>query len=280
LFALVSAPAFAVKSAQSTALDINPSISYFKAVAAHATADSASISVENIGSNEITISNVSLSDGDVMAYSVVQNNCTGTTLAAGEACDIEVSYQPDSRGYKQAILNVHSDAPDTPILQAFLTSKEGRYRQASRRLPPVLYAVNVPETLTSGQTYTLEWTLLGYHDDYMTSMVMFDCTGVTNGTCGSNYSDDTKFYETGAVTSHANLTSSWSYDDVYAKEFKYQAEFTPDFSSERQIVIRFYRLNSDDQQAGTDGLSLLIPGNLAASYYDKEGRRLQKKIVP
>ncbi len=43
-------------------------------------------------------------------------------------------------------------------------------------------------------------------------------------------------------------------------------------------MIRFYSKDRADADAGKGSLSLLIPGNLSVTYYDREGRRLQKLI--
>jgi hypothetical protein len=54
---------------------------------------------------------------------------------------------------------------------------------------------------------------------------------------------------------------------------------TPNYSTSTPIVIRFYRLNQQDSVVDNGGLSLIIPGNHAAQYYDTTGRRVVNEIV-
>ncbi|CAA6823729.1 MAG: Unknown protein [uncultured Thiotrichaceae bacterium] len=280
VLATLSVNASAVTSAESTTISVNPSVYVFKEVEPNSQSSSVTVKVKNTGASPRAIGSLSLSGDHADQYQLSADTCTGMTVAADSECSVSVTYTPTARGHKQALLNINSDSPDTPLLQAFLTSREDVYSESSRRLPPVLYAVNIPETMTSGQTYTLEWSILGYHDDYISSVVMFDCTGITDGSCGNSYSDSTRFFESGAVSDHQNVTTSWHNGDVYAKEFKFQQTFTPSFATATDIVVRFYRLNTDDKDAGLGGLSLIIPGNLSSDYYDKEGRRIEKTILP
>jgi len=85
------------------------------------------------------------------------------------------------------------------------------------------------------------------------------------------------------VSSQGKQLTSWHNGEVYANEFRFSAEFTPSatmFTQETDIVVRFYRRSVSDKHAGNSSLSLLVPGNLSPQYYDKEGRRIQKKILP
>lgn len=275
-----SAPAFAVQSAESTAISVNPSVYTFKEVSASSATSSASISVKNIGSGALNVGTINLSGDHADQFQIDSDACSNTAVPGGSSCAVTVKYSPTARGHKQALLNIPSDAADTPVLQAFLTSREDSYNESSRRLPPVLYSVNIPETMTSGQTYTLEWSILGYHEDYTSLLVMFDCTGIVDGSCGDNYSDATRFFSSGTATPDSNVTSPWSNGGISAKEFKFSTSFTPSFAQQTDIVVRFYRKNIDDLNAGKGSLSLVIPGNLASEYYDTDGRRIKKTISP
>lgn len=275
---------FAVTSAESTTISVNPSIYVFKAVAVNSETSSAAIAVKNVSASALAVGTLSLSGDHADQYQIDTDACSNESVAANSQCLVTIKYAPTTRGYKQALLNIPSDAADTSVLQMFLTSREDKNTESSRRLPPVLYNVNIPETMTAGQTYALEWSVLGYHDDYTSILAMFDCTGKSAGDCGKFYSQN--FFSTGSValaSTSDKVPTGWHNGTSYANEFKFSAPFIPsaaDFTQETDIVVRFYRRNLDDKHAGNSSLSLILPGNLSSEYYDKEGRRIKKKITP
>ena len=283
LTGMMPAPLLAVSSAESTAISVNPSVHVFNAAAVGVETSSAEIVVKNISSSALNLGASSLSGPHADQYQIESDACSGRAIAVNSQCLVTVKFAPTSRGYKQALLNIPSDAADTPILKMFLSNREDRYTESSRRLPPVLYSVNVPETMTAGQTYTLDWSILGYHDNYTSIVAMFDCTGMAEGECGNHYNNN--FFSSGSVDVvpvNGKVPANWSNGTVQASLFTFSVDFTPssdDFSQETDIVVRFYRRNADDKQADKSSLSLLVPGNLSAEYYDDEGRRLKKKIV-
>ena len=277
LSGLLVSPAWAVKSAPSTSISANPSISHFRETGEPSTSQ---VEVWNIGTNSLTLGGLSVSGQHAAQFSITADACSNQTLLANASCMVDVTFTPGTAGHKQALLDVPSGSADTPLLQTFLASYEDAGHEASRRLPPVLYSLSIPENMVSGQTYTLEWSLLGYHDGYLTTLAMFNCTGVTNNNCGASFSDANRFLTTGAIAAESSTITGWYYGDVYAREYKFSMQFTPDFSEQTDIVMRFYQKSTDDAGAGLGSLSLVIPGNLSGSYYDKEGRRLLKTILP
>jgi len=179
-------------------------------------------------------------------------------------------------GSKAANLLIPSDDPETPLLSAFLYNHESGPEEAGRRLPPVLYSLDVPEEMTAEQTYTLTWSLLGYNEGYQSNIVFFDCTGITDGTCGNSYGS--QFAESGNLSPKDSEPGDWTHNGVQSKKFHYTYELTvPTLSQNKEIVVRFY--SKDLADAGKESLSLLIPGNLSSEYYDHEGRRLLKHLV-
>ena len=234
--------------------------------------------VTNSGAAVLTTATVALGGMYPGEYVIALNGCNNVTLSAlGGSCDIDVKFTPTRRGTKAARLDI--PFTDGRSLSAFLTNAESRDVEAQRRLPPVLVGLDVPEQMEAGQSHTLTWTLLGYHDDYLTNLVFFDCTGISDGTCGDSHG--THFAESGLVTPSATRASDWTYSGVRATEYDYSYTFTPSaasFTADADIVIRFYRKNTMDAQAAKDSLSMVVPGNLSARYYDTEGRRLLKTI--
>lgn len=236
--------------------------------------------VTNSGAMALTTGTVVLGGMHPAEYAIALNGCDNVVLSAtGGSCDVDVKFTPNRRGTKVARLDI--PFTDGRSLSAFVTNGESGDVQAQRRLPPVLMALDVPEQMEVGQSHQLTWTLLGYHDDYMTNLVFFDCTGISDGSCGDSYDDLTRFAESGLLTQTASRASSWTYGGERATEYDYSYTFTPSaatFTADSDIVIRFYRKNTMDAQAGKGSLSLVAPGNLSANYYDNEGRRLMKVV--
>ena len=236
--------------------------------------------VTNSGAAVLTTATVALGGMYPGEYAIALNGCDNVDLSAsGGSCDIDVKFTPTRRGTKSARIDI--PFTDGRSLSAFVTNAESGDIEAQRRLPPVLVGLTAPEKMEAGLGHTLTWTLLGYHDDYMTNMVFFDCTGISDGTCGDSYG--THFAESGLVTQTASRPSDWTYGGVRGTEYDYSYTFTPSTGTfpgpgDTDIVVRFYRKNMMDAQAGKGSLSLVVPGNLSGTYYDNEGRRLLKVI--
>lgn len=264
---------------ESASIEINPSIAVFKSISVGSGSESTTLEVRNKGAASLTVSGITISGDHANQFAIASDQCSNATLTTGMKCLIQVSYTPTQRGHKQALLEITSDSTDTPLLQAFLSSREDDKIQSSRRLPPVLYALSIPEQMTSGQSYTLSWSILGYHDDYLSSVAIFDCSLAAADTCGNNYNDANRIF-TQIGADNGTLTTGWHNGDIYAKEKQFTVQFTPSVAQATDVVVRFYRLNTDDKNAGGDGLSLVIPGNLSNEYYDKQGRRIKKQLLP
>ncbi|OZG70740.1 hypothetical protein BTA51_24450 [Hahella sp. CCB-MM4] len=69
------------------------------------------VTVSNKGGDILGINGVTLSGADASEF-VQTNNCT--TLAAGESCNISVTYAASEEGAQNAVLSIASDDPDTP----------------------------------------------------------------------------------------------------------------------------------------------------------------------
>ncbi|MDG5466808.1 SBBP repeat-containing protein [Deltaproteobacteria bacterium IMCC39524] len=236
--------------------------------------------VKNSGPPERTLGSLALAGYDSTEYAIVNDNCSGQTLVEDGTCTVDVKFCPSSVGSKSAILEIPSDDPETPVLVASLYNHEDIGEEAARRMPPVLETLSIPAQMTGGTPYTLTWSMLGYDPNYYVYIAFFDCSGLAAGTCGDSYGS---MFEASSRLSPVSVEpGDWIYDGEASQRFNFNYEFTPPaVSSNKDIVIRFYRMSQSDLDAGRRSLSLLIPGNLPdANYYDDEGRRLQAQIVP
>jgi hypothetical protein len=273
-----------------TGVNIWPSVFRFGQAELHTETSVKRFTVFNPGSRPLTIQQIDVAGAHPDLFRLKTDHCSGQTVAPNDRCHLTVAFQPDSVGSKSALLQVHSDDPDNPRMAVFLNNYEALQEEASRRLPPVLASFNIKNdqgetvsTMYANSEYTIEWSLLGYHQSYLTSVAMFNCTGIPDNTrCGANYSDDNRFLASGSASLLATPTAGkWQYKTTRSRIHRYSYTFTtPDFTQETPIVIRFYRLNKRDQRAGKGGLSLIIPGNHAAEYYDTTGRRIKNWIYP
>ncbi|MBF0132834.1 MAG: DUF1566 domain-containing protein [Magnetococcales bacterium] len=152
--------------------------------------------------------------------------------------------------------------------------------EAARRLPPVLDSLVMPERILSGQTYTVQWTLTGYHAGYKSKVALFNCAGKPQGICGSDVAE--AFVASGNLAPTANDAGDWNYEGVVATRFHYAYTFTaPTVTTDTAMVVRFFQIDNADEVAGEGSLSLVVPGELPpyVDYYDTSGRRLLVKIL-
>ena len=114
-------------------------------------------------------------------------------------------------------------------------------------------------------------------------LAIFDCSGITNNSCGNRFSNARLFpIDAVSIEDDGNpVVGTWRHGNIRSKVFSFSQTFTtPTVTQEMPIVIRFYRRNIGDKHAGNNNLSLIIPGNQAAEYYDTTGRRIKSSIAP
>ncbi len=233
--------------------------------------------VSNSGSSARSLGQLSLAGADRDQFAWEGDGCSGQTLRAQGKCTVVVKFCPDSSGSKGANLHIPLADAETPVLSAYLHNYESTNEEARRRLPAVLFSLNVPEVMTAGQSYTLTWSQLGYDDSYISNIVFFNCAGVLAGTCGDSYG--TNFQLSGYLPPESVEPGDWTYSGITSRKFNYRYTFVaPPVPQDTDIVIRFYTKSQADGESGNGGLSTLIPGNLAERYYNQAGRRILKQI--
>jgi len=83
-------------------------------------------SVNNTGSTELAMGEMSLSGPDASLYRIENDNCTESALPIAESCTLDVVFQADAPGEKDAALNVPSSDIATPELTVPLKSNAVR----------------------------------------------------------------------------------------------------------------------------------------------------------
>ena len=290
LFALATPCRALDYSAQDPNLTVDPAARFFPVTSLGADSVPADFTVTNHSATQTrTLGDLSLGGANADQFVIASDACSKAILAPnGGSCTVSVSFHPARRGSKGANLLIPSDAPDTPILTAYLSNCETASSEAMRRIPPVLAALSVPDTMAPGATYTLTWSIEGYHGSYSSYVALFDCTEADSD-CGANYSDSSRFAESGAQLPSTVTEGSWQFGGVDDHRFNYSWSFTVPAKRNdgtdwpacgTQVVVRFYVKDDIDQERNRTSVSLLIPGNLAGEYYDTAGRRIVKTIAP
>ncbi len=266
-------------SALDTAIAVSPDRHLFGVVAQGSCSGEIPFTVTNRSAASVTFGTVGKGGNDAAEYTISGDNCSSQAVAAGASCTVGVKFCPGAatQGSKSAQLEIPHDGM---TVTAFLYNHETLQEEAARRIPSVLSALNIPTTIQPGQQYTITWSLLGYDDDYLSRIALFNCAGVPAGTCGDSFASN--FSDSGNLPAVSTNASSWSYNGVTSNQFNYSYTFTAPASA-TDMVIRFYRKTAADDAAGKGSLSLLIPGNLLQSgteYYDLSGRRLKHAVAP
>ena len=70
--------------------------------------------IKNSGLGALNVSSVSLTGSGADQYTVLPDRCSAQTVAAGQACTIDVSFSPSATGAHSATLAIRSDAPSSP----------------------------------------------------------------------------------------------------------------------------------------------------------------------
>ena len=277
-----------VHAQQDESISIYPVQTYFPQVYLGSSSSAATVTITNEASsgNEddsaLTLGAVQFSGDDSDQFTLVQDHCSGEVLSANTSCTVEVSFSPTTFGSKTLNLEVPTDSSLTPVISAFFSNDEDIQHQVERRLPPVIYSLDIPEILQADRQYTLQWSLLGYHETYFSTIALFDCSDKEEDSCGESWGDNFA-YASNLSPESSEVQDAWVFNGQAAKEMHYSYTLTPNEkkafpSGDTPIVVRFYQKSPMDKNANESSLSLLVPGGLTSSYYDSEGRRISKII--
>ncbi len=156
-----------------------------------------------------------------------------------------------------------------------VSAQETNAEVAARLAPPLITSMNIPDEIRGGLTYTLTWTVLGYHSGYKTLIAFFDCTGQTN--CGGNLTGE--YTHSGKLDPISSETGDWEYEGVTSTLFNYSYDFiAPDVDESTDIIIRLYQINDDDN--GVLAMFSLTVSPEIAVEHGNSGRRISNRIVP
>ena len=111
--------------------------------------------ISNTGIADLHISDISLSDTTnyILNTNGGSNPCESTTstITPDGSCTVSVTFNPSSRGQKDATLTINSDDPDTLLFDVSLTGTGVSYTSVT------LLAPNGVEIIPSGSSYPIRW---------------------------------------------------------------------------------------------------------------------------
>ena len=276
-FSVLSAASWGQSDAD---FNVDPVMTYFGSVNIGSASTPAFIRFKNTQAtdNLVIDGGASLTGPEADQFLIVDDDCANKSLSPGAGCMVEVSYKPTTFGSHLAavVLSVPSNS-GSPVMSAFVASEEDVVTEGERRLPEVIYTLDLSASYTGAEDLPIAWSVLGYNRDYVSTVAIFDCTGVAAGGCGENFADN--IWSSGAIEAVGTSSSSqWRYRGQNASIFEYVAAVPVTILSElpigsTEIVVRFYGKSGSDVSAQRMSTSLIIPGNLGINYYATEGRR-------
>lgn len=132
--------------------------------------------------------------------------------------------------------------------------------KAQHRLPPVIYSIDkLPKTIKSGISYSVEWSVMGYHEKYDIHIQI------------SNNNGDNVFSKT--ISPYNTSTGQYSWGDIKSKRFFYKTNFKLNYSTAQNFTVRFFASPVTDPYDNTF-LSALVPSGLGYEAGDTTGRKI------
>jgi hypothetical protein len=111
--AVVALGAGSARAASAPAVSFSPSSLTFAAQDTGTTSAPQTITATNTGSASLFFNNVATS-GDSLDFTIVDDNCIGTTLQPGASCTISVTFSPTTTGTRTVNVNYTDNAPNSP----------------------------------------------------------------------------------------------------------------------------------------------------------------------
>lgn len=140
--------------------------------------------------------------------------------------------------------------------------------QAQHRLPPVIYSLDIPKVVKSGETYTFKWTVMGYHDTYNMELALY------------KVGEKNPFNKAHEKLSPIKVTKGlYRYGNIHSKRFWYQKSVKiPKLDKNQDLIVRFF-ISPPYDDIDTSFLSCLVPGGLGYDVADTSGRKIKIKAL-
>ncbi|MBF0620836.1 MAG: hypothetical protein HQL54_02800 [Magnetococcales bacterium] len=153
--------------------------------------------------------------------------------------------------------------------------------QVSRRLPPIMTSLTLPET-PKGDTYIdVNWAIEGYHDSYRSAVAVFECANQIDENCGATVSDAYDIPRD-LLLPIEEQRGDWGFEGTQTSIFSYKARIKlPPVVEQKDLAVRFYVLSDTDEKDNKRSVSLLINGGLdGIDYLGSTGRMVKLTVQP
>jgi Putative Ig domain len=111
---VVALGAGSAQAADTPALSLSPTSLTFAAQATGTTSAPQTITATNTGSASLFFNNVNIGGADGLDFTIGNDDCIGSTLAAGASCAISVTFSPTTTGTRTANVTYTDNAPNSP----------------------------------------------------------------------------------------------------------------------------------------------------------------------
>jgi Putative Ig domain len=112
--ALVALGAGSALATSAPAVSLSPTSLTFASQATGTTSAPQTITATNTGSASLFFNNVAIGGADPLDFTIVDDQCIGTTLPAGASCTISGTFSPTTTGTRTATVTYTDNAPNSP----------------------------------------------------------------------------------------------------------------------------------------------------------------------
>jgi len=109
--------AFSAVGAQASsapAVSLSPTSLTFASQNTGTTSAAQTITATNTGTASLFFNNVAIGGADPLDFTIVDDQCIGTTLAVGASCTVSVTFSPTTTGTRTANVTYTDNAPNSP----------------------------------------------------------------------------------------------------------------------------------------------------------------------
>jgi len=145
-------------------------------------------------------------------------------------------------------------------LSTFIYGETVTTEEAQHRLPPVVFSIDIPKTVSANTDYDFKWSVMGYHDGYTLVINVYDKNG--------------KQIASEKVNSYKSEAGQYSWGNIQSKRFFYSTKLKFNFTGSQDLMIRFFASPKNDNVDDTF-LSCLVPGGLGYESGDSTGRKIK-----
>src|SRR5689334_16577702 len=112
-------------TAGSPALKISPASLSFASENTGTTSAAQTVTATDTGNASLFFNNVAIGGSDPLDFTIVDDQCIGSTLAPGASCTISVTFSPQNTGTRSATVTYTDNAPDSPQVVTLIGNGTG-----------------------------------------------------------------------------------------------------------------------------------------------------------